>query len=75
MTSHKYFSKSQINRMKFWIFLVVLPDARDGVFIQIGSVGCKLRPRLLLLLSESNTVPLVGQRGAPSLPELEECDG
>ena len=50
-----------------------LPDARDGVLLQVGRVGGEVRSRLLVLLSEAHTVPLVSQAGVLSLPILQEC--
>ena len=34
-------------------------DASDGILLQVRSIGCKLRPGSLILLSEAHAVPLV----------------
>lgn len=50
-----------------------LLDARDGILLLHGRLGCELWPRTLLLLLEVEAVPVVGQRGALTLPVFQEC--
>ena len=62
-------------------------NSSDGIFLQIRSVGCKLRPgkcakfwqnfinflpRSLLLVLETHTVPVMSKTGRFPLPILKE---